>query len=806
MSHQVKHKPFKKVGVIGAGVMGSGIAAHLANARIPVVLLDIVPPNWKEGDAPKDSKAFRNKFVDGGLKRATKMKPAPFFTKGAASLIQTGNLEDDIDLLKDCDWVVEVVIENLKIKQELFAKLEGVVRDDAIVSSNTSGMSIKGMLDGRSESFKERFLVTHFFNPVRYLELLELVPADETRADILERISTFGRDVLGKGIVVGKDTTNFIANRIGVFGIMETMRVMMEDGYSIEEVDATFGQAMGRPKSAIFRTADVVGLDTFIHVAQNCFDNLKHDEQCEVFDSPSWLRKMVAEGFLGQKVKKGFYKKEGKELFALDTEKLKSDELVYRPKEKVRYDSLGKVRKIEDLNEKVKTLVWADDRAGQLAWKVGMGTCVYAAKRFGEIADSIEAIDNGVKWGFRYEQGPFESWDAIGVPESVKKWKSEGGTVPSWVDDMLASGRERFYVVHADGSKDVWCPNAKKAIAIEGDARELSFDVIKAEKTNVVKNGFSASLVDLGDGALAVEFHSKMNALDTEIMDTINEGLDRCENGEFDALVLANDGQNFCVGANILMIFMAAQSGQWDELDKTIGSFQKTMQRLKYSWVPTVAAPFQMTLGGGCEVAMWCNAIQAHAETYIGLVEVGVGLLPGAGGNIEMLARSFSNMPNKPYEPQTAALQRVFENIAMAKVATSAEEGREKLFLAASDGVTMNRAQLLNAAKQRALGMARTGFRPPSVRTYRLPGKSGMATFQMVVDSMKDGGFISDHDRHIAMKIASVLTGGDTTPRQLLSEDRLLDLEREAFLSLCGEEKSQARISYMLQNNKPLRN
>lgn len=806
MSNANRPLPFRKVCVIGAGVMGSGIAALLASARIPVLLLDIVPPKAGEGE-DTSSKAFRNKFAAGGLQNALKAKPAAFLSKKDARLVEVGNLEDDLEKVSECDWVIEVIIENLKIKQDLFSKLEKVVHDNAVISSNTSGLSIEGMTEGRSDSFKKRFCVTHFFNPVRYLHLFEMVSGEHTDQAVLDRVAHFGEHVLGKGIVYGKDTPNFVANRIGVYGMMKTMQVMMEDGYSIEEVDAVFGPNSGRPKSAVFRTADVVGLDTFVHVAQNCWDNLGHDEEHDIFKVPAVMTALVEKGWLGQKAKQGFYKKEGKDILALDIAKFKeSGELAYREKEKVRYDSLGATRKLDSAAEKIAALSEADDRAAQLFQKVSLATAAYSARRLGEIADDIVNIDNGMKWGFGWDLGPFESWDAAGVEKSVKQMKELNIDVPKWVEEMLAAGRTSFYEKQSDGTRTYWDPNQKKAVAEQVSDEVKSFEVIRAEKTNVVKDGFAASLIDLGDGVLACEFHSKMNALDQEIMDVLNEGLDKCEAGEFDALVVANDGDNFCVGANILMIFMAAQQEAWDELDTNIARFQNTMTRLKYSRVPTVAAPFQLTLGGGAEVAMWCNRIRAHAELYMGLVEVGVGLLPGAGGNIEMLARTLENVPDSPTYPVEGLLQRVFEQIAMAKVATSAEEAREALFLAPSDQVTMNRRHLLNAAKNDALGMVRAGFIPPRPRTYRLPGKDTAATFEMVINSMRDGNFISDHDKLIAMKIAGVLTGGDTSPNVIMSEQQLLDLEREAFLSLCGEEKTQARIGHMLEKNKPLRN
>jgi len=802
----MKSKPFKKVCVIGAGIMGQGIAAHLANARIPVLLLDIVPPKHVDGDPPQTSRAFRDRFAKGGLEKALAAKPALFLAKDDARLVEVGNLEDDLARVSECDWVVEVVLESLPVKQALFAKLEPVLAKDAIISSNTSGLPIKHMIEGRAASFVERFLVTHFFNPVRYMELLEIVPGEKTDPRIVERMRTFGEEVLGKGIVMGKDTPNFVANRIGVYAMMETMRVMMAEGATIEEIDATFGPALGRPKSAVFGTADVVGLDTFVHVAQNCWDNLKHDECHAVFETPSWLKKMVSDGYLGRKSKKGFFKKEGDAILVLDAAKLKDGVLEYRASEKVRTESLGAVRNVESLAEKTKTLTSFDDKTGRLAWKVTMATAVYAANRLGEISDSIVDIDNGVKWGFKYEMGPFEAWDAMGVKDAADRYTKEGGKIPSWVSDMLGSGRSSFYALDDAGALTVWDRAQKKAVVVDSHIKEMRFDILKREKTNVVKDGLSASLVDLGDGVLACEFHSKMNALDAEIVEYLNAGVDLCEEGKFDALVVANDGANFSVGANILMIYLAAQQAEWGQLSDAIKQFQDTMVRLKYSRIPTVAAPFQMTLGGGAEVAMWCNRIRAHAETYMGLVEVGVGLLPGAGGNIEMLARTLANAPDDASYPTEQLIKRAFENIAMAKVATSAEEARDMLFLAPADGVTLNRRFLLEAAKQEALGMVRSGFRPPKRREFRLPGKSALSTFEMVVRSMKDGHFISEHDMKIALKVASVLTGGDTTSRIKLSEQHLLDLEREAFLSLCGEEKSMARIAHMLEKNKPLRN
>jgi 3-hydroxyacyl-CoA dehydrogenase len=791
--------PFRKVCVIGAGVMGQGIAAHLANARVPVLLVDIVPPTVPEGVDAK-SKAFRNSFASKGLENALKMKPAAFFTKEDAALVEIGNLEDDLAKIGTCDWVIEVVVENLKVKQELFKKLEGAVHGDAVVTSNTSGLSIEGMLEGRSDSFKKRFLVTHFFNPVRYMPLLEIVAGKNTDKAVLERVVSFGERVLGKGIVFGKDTPNFVANRVGVFGMMETIRAMVEGKYSLEEVDAVFGAPTGRGKSAVFGTADVVGLDTFTHVAQNCWDNLKQDERHEVFQLPPFLKTMVDKKMLGRKTGGGFYKKVGDEILTLDT-----DTMEYRKKQKVRYESLGAIRNMESLKDKLEHMAYAEDRAGELFWKVSAATAIYAANRIPEIADDIVNIDNAMRWGFVHEMGPFETWDAIGVEKSVARMKKEGMKVPAWVDEMLASGRKSFYALE-NGQKTYWSVAQKKALPVEDGARVMSFLHLKDDAKRIVKDTFGTTLVDLGDGVLACEFHTKLNSVDADIVQGLNDAIDLCESGKFEALVLANDGRNFSAGANILMVYLAAQQQEWKQIEDMVKAFQDVCVRLKYSSIPTVAAPFDLTLGGGAEMALWCNKIRAHAELYMGLVEVGVGLLPGGGGNIELLSRSLEGVIDEPTYPSEPLIRRALETVAMAKVATSAEEARDLLYLAKSDGVTLNRRHLLASAKAEALGMARAGFTPPRRRTFRLPGRSAFATFDMALGAMRDGHFISDHDLKIALKVAHVMTGGDCSPRQKVTEQYLLDLEREAFLSLCGEEKTQARISYMLENNKPLRN
>lgn len=787
---QTNERSIKKVCVVGAGVMGQAIASHMVNAGLDCTLLDI----------PKSGED-RNKIVKDAIKKIQTSRPSLIFTKNLASLIKIGNIEDDLSVVKDCDLVVEAVLEKMDIKQALFKKIEKHIGPQTIVASNTSGLSIEGMLSGLSSQFCERFLVMHFFNPVRYLQLLEIVPSKHTAKKHLDRMVKFGEDRLGKGVVIGKDTTNFVANRIGVYGMMEAMDAVYSKGYTVEEVDAIFGPALGRPKSAIFRTADVVGLDTFIHVAQNCFDSVKNDECQSSFRIPTFLEQMVKNGWLGQKSGQGFFKKDKDKILALDLKTLE-----YNEAKKVRFESIGAVRGLSNLSDKVKTVAFAEDRAGKLFFELTAKICIYSANRLGEIADNIVDIDNALKWGFGWQMGPFEMWDAMGVKKSVERMQTEGLKPPAWVLKMLSSGRDSFYSEDSHGRTYAYCPKTLDQYEVKLNPKEYKLSVLKKDKKRVFKETDGFSLVDAGDGALVVEFTSKMNSIDNDILHGINEGIDLCENGQFKALVLANDGANFSVGANLLLLYMAASQGMWKDIEEIISLFQQTSKRLRYSSIPTVAAPFQLTLGGGCELSMWCDRIHAHAETYVGLVEVGVGLIPGGGGNIEMVARTLENAPVSPTYPTEPLLMRALETVAMAKVATSAEEAKELLYLSSRDSFSMNRRFQLHDACKVALAMADSGYIPPRKRSFRLPGENGYATFAMGLKSFLGGGFISEHDYKIALKVAHVMTGGKTNSYQEVSEDHLLDLEKEAFLSLCGEEKTMARIAYMLENNKPLRN
>lgn len=789
----------RKVGVLGAGVMGAGIAGHLANAGIHAVLLDIVPPTVGPKDNPA-SKAFRNRFAQGGVDRLRKDKPKPLLSMQALNLIEIGNLDDDLGKLAECDLIIEAVKEDLTVKQALFAKVESVIRPGTIVASNTSGLSIKGMTAGRSESFAQHFLVMHFFNPVRYMKLLELVAGEATLPSVMEAVHRFGEEKLGKGIVYGKDTTNFIANRIGVYGIMKIFNEMQAFGLTVEEVDKIFGPPMGRPKSAVFRTADIVGLDTFTHVAKNCYDTLAHDEEREIFKAPAFIDGMIERKMLGSKTDQGFYKKDraSGEILALDLNTLE-----YRAQTKVRFDSLGAVRTIEGVGERVAALLACDDKAAKFAEKVTLSTLAYASRRIPEIADDIVNIDRGMRWGFGWDQGPFETWDSLGVAKAAARMRELGITPAPWVDAMLASGRTSFYGV--DGKLDTfWNIGAGRVDTVADNCRNLKIEHLKRGQSKVKEN-FGATLWDMNDGVLLLEFHTKMNAIDDDIVAMMHDAIDIAEK-DFRGIVIGNDAPNFSAGANIFALLMAAKTGQFEAIRSLVKGFQQANQRMRFSQIPVVSAPGGLTLGGGAEATMGANAIQARAELYMGLVEVGVGLIPGGAGNLQLLRNVYGNFANDADFDPFPFIKKVFLQIAMAKVAESAEEAREAGFLKPSDGISLNGDFALSDAKARVIGMAESGFTPPRPMTFRLPGVSGAATIDMMLYDMQLNGQISAHDRLIAAKLASVLTGGNCNPNTPVTEDYLLELEQEAFLSLCGEEKTHDRLGFMLQNGKPLRN
>ena len=792
----------RKVAVLGSGVMGSGIAAHVANAGIPVLMLDMVPPEVGPGE-DRSKKSFRNKFALAGLANLKKLRPAPLFSAAALDLIEVGNFDDDLARIAECDWVVEVVKEDMAVKQALFARVEPHLKPEAIISSNTSGLSVVGMLQGRGQAFRKSFLVTHFFNPVRYMKLLELVPGPDTEPGVLARMARFGEETLGKGIVWAKDSTNFIANRIGTYGMLRVLRDMQKAELTVEEVDKIFGPAMGRPKSAVFRTTDIVGLDTFVHVAQNCYDTLTKDEERDTFLVPEFVKKMVAAKMLGDKTGGGFYKKgKGKggesEIQALDLATL-----TYRPQEKVRFDSLGAAKGIDDVAERIRTVLTGTDTAARFAERVTLDTLAYASRRIPEISDDLVNIDRALRWGFAWDLGPFQVWDAYGVRKGVERMKELGLKPAAWVEQMLASGRESFYAV--DGTADAaWDIPGRKAVPVKENPRTFRVEHLRRANRRLDGND-SATLWNMGDGALLLEFHTKMNSIDDGIVEMMNRALDRAE-ASSRGLVIGNDGANFSAGANIMALLMAIKSEDLDSVEKMVAGFQQANQRMRYSPIPVVAAPFGLTLGGGAEVTMGANAIQAAAELYMGLVEVGVGLIPGGGGNLMLLRNLYGPFAtDRDFDP-LPFLKKLFLTIGTAKVATSAEEAREIGFLQRQDGISLNRDFLLSDAKARVLGMADSGFRPPRPTHFRLPGRSGAATVDMMLYDMQVNNQISEYDRHIGQKLAHVITGGDVSAFTPVSEQHLLDLELEAFLSLCGEEKTQDRIAAMLETGKPLRN
>ncbi|MCS6912287.1 MAG: 3-hydroxyacyl-CoA dehydrogenase/enoyl-CoA hydratase family protein [Myxococcales bacterium] len=790
---------FRRAAVLGAGVMGGGIAAHLAGAGLDVLLLDIVPEGEKD----------RSALARAAIERLRAARPAAFFHPTDAASIRVGNLEDDLAEAARCDLIIEAVREDLDIKRALFARLEPLLGPNAIVTSNTSGLPIARLMEGRTEALRRRFLVTHFFNPVRYMRLLEIIPGQDTDPDVVAAVCRFGETTLGKGIVVGRDTPNFVANRIGVHGLLVLIRLALEGGYTVEEIDAIFGPPMGRPKTAVFRTADFVGLDTVIDVARNCYANLPHDEARQVFQLPPLLEEMVRRGLRGEKSGGGFYKKTPDGILALDLRTLE-----YRPQQKPRFESVGRARNLTSPAERIAAVLSGSDRASDIAWKATAQSLAYASRRIGPrrdidgnaldppICDDLLSIDRGMRWGYGWELGPFEIWDALGVEKTVLRMEQDGIRPASWVKDMLGSGRGSFY--RGDAARRLYFDvSTGGEAAVPTSPRSLSLAAVRAARGYVLTND-GATLLDLGDGVAGLEFHTKMNALDTDILEMINRALEACEQ-RFEALVIGNEAvEAFSAGANLMLIVMAASQSNWDLIERTVRQFQQTNLRLREAPVPVVAAPFGLTLGGGAEVAMHAAAIRAHSELYMGLVEVGVGLIPGAGGCKELLARALSRLPDEvdPFP----FVRKVFETIGLAKVSTSAEEARALGFLGERDGVTFNRDHLLHDAKQTALGLARAGYRPPRRRTFRLPGPSGFATLRSWLQMMRAANQITPHDLTVGTELARVLTGGQTAPTVRVSEEHVLDLEREAFLKLCGEEKSRERMMYMLQHNKPLRN
>jgi len=798
-----------KAAVLGAGTMGAQIAAHLSNAGVPTLLLDVPPRELTPDEQAKglglDSQQVRNRIARNGFEAATKAKPAAFFTPDDAALVSIGNFDDDLAKLKDCDLIIEAVVENLEIKRSLYERVEQHRRRGSIVASNTSGIPIHLLAEGRSDDFKQHFLGIHFFNPPRYLHLVEIIRTEWTKPEVSCFIYGFLDQRLGKGVVPAKDRPNFIANRIGTFGALYTIKTMLEDGYTIEEIDRMTGPAVGRPKSATFRTFDLVGLDVFTHVIKNLYEALPDDEERAMFVVPDPLAKMVERGLLGSKTKAGFYRKQKSEGDKRDIWTLDMATLDYRPSEKVKLPSLDMAKNIEDAPERIKALTWGKDRVGTFLWKTLSKTLTYAAKRIPEIADNVVEIDRAMRWGFGWELGPFEVWDAIGVEKSVSRMKEEGMAVPANVSAMIESGATSFYKKE-NGQQFYFDFAASRYVPLSDPPGVIILKSVK-DRTGVIKKNAGASLIDIGDGVACLEFHSKMNAIGGDTLQMLKFALAEVEKN-FVGLVVGNQGPNFCVGANIMLMLMEAQDENWEELDMMVRVFQNSTMSLRYSPKPVVVAPFQMVFGGGCEMVLHADRVRAGAETYIGLVEVGVGIIPAGGGTKELLVRALDAIPKGADDADPFPfVKRAFETIALAKVATSAEEARSLGFLSADDSISMNSDRLIADAKKEVLSLAASGYIPPQQRTDILAlGLPALSTLKVGIHQMKRAGYISDHDAEIGTQLARILTGGDLNHKTRVSEQYLLDLEREAFLSLVSMRKTQERIAHMLKTGKPLRN
>ncbi len=805
----------RKVAVLGAGTMGARIAAHLANASIPSLLLDIVPASLTPAEEARRltlaSPQVRNRLAQAGLDAALKSRPAGFFVPEAARMITTGNFEDDLSAVKDCDWIIEAVSENLEVKRSLLQRLEPHRTAGTIVSSNTSGISVAGIAKGFSEDFRRHWLGTHFFNPPRYMKLLEVIPSQETLPEVVEAISRFADVVLGKGIVNAKDTPNFIANRIGTFVTLDVLRVMQEDGYSIEEIDALTGPAMGLPKSATFRTLDIVGLDVVAHVVKNLAATLPGDERKDLFQLPDFIVQMLKRNLLGDKTLQGFYKKvkassqageegAGSEILTLDLQTFE-----YRPRKRAKFPALEMAQNIEDTRQRVASLLQSAERAGKFYQRVLPDVFHYAACRVPEISDDVTSVDNAMKWGFNWEHGVFELWDAVGVEATVERWKKEGRPLPPLVERLLAAGKTSFYA-QSNGTTCFFDLARGGYQPLDVRPGVLLLPELKARQKEIKRNA-GASLIDLGDGVVCLEFHSKMNTIGSDTVSMIHAGL-KALNGDFDAMVVGNQGANFSVGANLMLILMGIQEGEWEEIHQAVRAFQNANMALKYAPKPVVAAPFGLTLGGGVEMMLHATRVRAAAETYLGLVESGVGLIPAGGGTKEMLIRAMDSVPSDPEADPFLNLKEVFLNIGMAKVSSSAEEARKLRYLTAKDTISMNRDRLIADAKQLALDLLKLGYRAGRPREDILTlGQAAFSKMKLGLHLMRRAEYLSDHDVTVGTCLARVLCGGgEFTSTQQVSEQYLLDLEREAFVSLCGQRKTVERIQHMLKKGKPLRN
>ncbi|GCE19320.1 3-hydroxyacyl-CoA dehydrogenase/enoyl-CoA hydratase family protein [Dictyobacter kobayashii] len=796
----------RKAAVIGAGVMGAAIAAHLANVGIPSLLLDIVPADAKD----------RNIIARTGLEKTLKSKPASFYSKRGAQLVTIGNIEDDLPKLAEVDWIIEAVVERPDIKQSLYSKIEQVARPETIITSNTSGLPAHLLVEGRSENFRRHFMITHFFNPVRYMRLLELVPTADTDPALLPFMQQFGTETLGKGVVICKDTPNFIANRIGAYGFLSTIQRALDEGYTVSEVDTILGPNMGRPKSAVFRTADLSGLDTLMHVANNLYKNAPEDEQRATFQIPEVVQEIINRGWLGEKSGQGFYKRVKNADGSSTILELNFKTLEYEPQPKHRFDSIGKARNLETPEQKVSAVLNGEDRASHLARETTADALIYAANRAHEIADNIVDIDHAMCWGFNFDLGSFETWDVLLKDQALLDKVFAQRELPALVQQVRSQGDGTFYRT-VEGQKQYFDYHTSTYQPVPTAQGVISLSALKASpsstgSSSVVRDNGSASLIDLGDGIACLEFHTKMNSIDEGIVEMIHYAVEEGSK-QFRALVIGNEAPDFSAGANLFLVLMGARQGAWDMLDGAITGLQQAHQLLKYSPIPVVAAPAGRALGGGCEMILHTHHTRALAESYIGLVEVGVGLIPGGGGCKEFLLRHGANAesqkPGKSSGPFTPA-RRAFEIIAVATVSTSATEAQELRFLRKTDAITVNRDVLLRDAKADAIKLADAKeagtWQPVQPQMLLLPGAGARLVLEQQIEGMLLTGKISEHDAVIGNHLARVLTGGDCSPVTPVTEQYVLDLEREAFLSLCGTEKTQARIQSILQGGKTLRN
>ena len=807
----MKHR-IEKAAVLGAGTMGARIAAHLANAGIPCFLLDIVPKELTAEEKRKglmlESPAVRDRIVNAGLEAAKKSRPAAFFTPETARLVTPGNLEDNLGWCGEVDWIIEAVAEDLEIKRNLFSRVETVRKPGTIVSSNTSGLPIKLISEGCSEDFQQHWTGTHFFNPPRYMKLVELIPGPKTKPEVLQSLDEICDLRLGKGVVVAKDTPNCIANRIGTFSMLNALRQMQALDMTIEQVDACTGPAVGWPKSATFRTADLVGLDVLVHVVRNIYENIPDDESREMYRVPRLVEDMLARGWLGEKTGSGFYKRVkkegGSEILTLDWHKME-----YRPRQKAKFGSIEAGKGIENTRDRLRALAGpaledkSGDQANQFLWSGLSETCLYAARRIPEIANSIVDVDRAMRWGFGWELGPFEMWNAIGVERMVKAMERDGREMPPLVTKVLDSPKRVFY--ESEKGNTLYFDLATSSLQPVEEPRGIIILKSLKERTPVVQSNSGASLIDLGDGVLCCEFHSKMNSIGGDIVAMIHAGIARLDS-DFDAMVIANQAPNFSVGANLMLLLISAQEQEWDDIHMAVRQFQRVNMAIKYASRPVVVAPQGMALGGGCEISLHGGRIHAAAESYIGLVEAGVGLIPGGGGTKEMLIRANEHSAGGENLDLFHALKPVFETIAMAKVSTSGEEARSLGFLRPSDLIAINRDRQVADAKQTALAMVRAGYHPPPPAQIRVLGEEFLAAAKLAIHMLIRGEYASEYDGVVARKLAFILAGGGITSPQAVSEQYILDLEREAFVSLCGQRKTQERVAHTLKTGKPLHN